>query len=315
MKKNSPSAVLFCVDTIVALLPLVAAAVWYYGARVLLTCTLAAVAALAAKGAVCLLRRVRPSGSDLYCVSGALAIALFCPAAAPYWLPALGAVIMVALREAGLAALGRDTFCAAAAALCILFLINGGATSYYTLPGDRLPFFGEITAERGSSILQSLEYSRLPEASPLELLLGRFAGPMGTTVLAVLIICAVYLFIRRPRSLMTALPYTATLALCGLMFVRAGSPLDSATFEVAGGSALFCVMFVAAQPGSMPSNGAARILSGVAMGLITALLRQLGLCESSCLYALLLCSLFAEPAERVGRALSERFARRRSEVL
>jgi electron transport complex protein RnfD len=305
VKNNNRSALFFCVDTLVALLPLTFVAAWYYGARVLLTCAISVMAALAVKAAVWLIKGARPTGGDLYCVCGALAIALFCPAAAPYWLPALGAALMVVLREAGLAALKRDCFCAAAAALCALFLINGGAMSHYTPPGDRLPFFGSITAAREPSILQLLEAGRLPESDPLTLLLGRYAGPMGTTVLAVLLLCAGYLFIRRPRSLLTALPYMATLAACSLIFVRAGSPLDSALYETVGGSALFCVIFVAAQPGSVPSNGAARALLGVAMGLITALLRQLGLCESGCLYALLLSSIFAEPAERLGRRLTE----------
>lgn len=299
-KKRSMSAMMFCIDTVVAMLPLILVAIYYYGARVIMMCLASVVAALMVKLIFCYVRRRNMCAADLYCVSAALSIALFCPASAPYWLPMFGAALTVAVRELSVKFIGRDAFCSAAFALAVMFLAFGSKMSYYTAPGGGgIGLFSVNAPERSASILQAVEWGRIPAVNGLEMLLGRYGGPIGTTVLSVLIMCAAYIAIRRPRTLYSLLPYMAVLALFGVIFVRVGSSrVMSAMYETLGGSTVFCAAFVAAQPGTMPSTAVGRALSGVTMGILTMIMRYIGLCDSSCVYALLLVSLFADWFDR-----------------
>ncbi|MEG0615198.1 MAG: RnfABCDGE type electron transport complex subunit D, partial [Oscillospiraceae bacterium] len=125
--------------------------------------------------------------------------------------------------------------------------------------------------------------------SDIDIILGRYIGPMGTTHIIVLIVSAVVLMFRRSISALTFCSGLTTIAVLTYIFPKFGtSPISSVYYECISGMTIFGLIFLACDYFTMPKTRSSRFLYGVIIGVITVVFRHIGTVENPIVFAVLL---------------------------
>ncbi len=265
-------------DMLIALAPLVGMAFYYFGTRALLQigCAMACCWVL---DQLC----VRLSGRtvnflDFSPLVTGIILALLLPAAAPYWLVAVGAVFAIVVKQA-FGGLGNNLFNPAASALAFLLICFPAQTTAYTQPFARLELW---TNEVSAPILENpavvLHYGGIPTLTPMDLLLGNFPGPMGATNLMVLFACMLFLAVRKALNFRIPLSFTVAAALFAWCFPRFEgiSRVDSLVYEILASTVLFVGFFMASDPVTAPRTNMGKYIYGFGCGILVMLFQYYG---------------------------------------
>lgn len=138
-----------------------------------------------------------------------------------------------------------------------------------------------------------------PTIDTVDLVLGNYAGPMGTTVLLVILACALYLIHRRRMGLVAPLCFIFACAFMAFFFPRLGDlafaapwehlleRLQVVKYELCTGGVLFAAVFLINDPVTLPKSNASRAVYGLVLGVATMLFRYYGTYETGVCFALL----------------------------
>lgn len=165
IKPASVSAIMFKV--LVALLPGVAAYVWFFGAGILVQIALASVTALAAEAAM-LAMRGKPLGlflKDGSALVTAWLIALTFPSIAPWWLIVLGALVAIVVAKHLYGGLGQNPFNPAMVAFCVMIVAYPQLMSQWPAAG-----FTDFAAEFQAIFGADRHLDAVVMATPLDAL-------------------------------------------------------------------------------------------------------------------------------------------------
>lgn len=252
--------------------------VYYNGPRALLLTLLSVLMAMAYDALACLLLRdrIRFSADSIL---QAILLTLLCPSTAHLMLPAVGVAVMMTvkylLRQFLPGRLHLSPVCVGWTMLALCFPDD---LFSYAVPGaEHWPTLGlTVTTDRVSSAAALLKMgAEAKEFSPVDLLLGNLAGPMGACGAVVLAAVLVFLCLRYHTPARSAAGAIAAVAICALLFPRVpDSRLLSVLFEVFSGSFLFCCAFLLFEPGSVPLSGSGQWCYGVVFGLLVVLSRR-----------------------------------------
>lgn len=170
----------------------------YYGWRPLAMAFVTVALCCLAEVAVCLVRR-RTIHSDPSLLVTGLVIALLMPVNAPFWMPAVAALFAVLVVRAPFGGTGCTPFNPAAAGVAFVTICWPERMFSYvnSTIGWVLPVFGDCTYMEVRSPAGVLKEGLKPDIVPLEMLWGRFVGPMGTTAMLVIGACGLFLVFRR----------------------------------------------------------------------------------------------------------------------
>src|SRR5690606_5096530 len=145
-----------------ALVPAAIAYTWFFGFGLLINFVIAAAAALATEAAILLLRRrpVRRSLHDCSALVTAALLAFALPPLLPWWIPALGGVVGIALAKQLYGGLGKNLFNPAMVAY-VLLLVSFPILMTQWLP----PRMGDLDY-RPLGFVDQLRYSVFVELPP-----------------------------------------------------------------------------------------------------------------------------------------------------
>lgn len=281
-------------DVLVALLPVVFIAVYYYGTRVLLLTLLSVISCIAFEY---LYRRILHRNNTLGDLSAAVTgVLLACnlPATAPWWFPVLGAFFAIVVVKQLFGGIGRNVFNPAVAAVAFLTVTWPGIMSVYSVPFSNFSWLMTPQNFRiGTTVQSQLKENLMPGQSYMEMLLGNRAGSLGTCAILVIVIAALYLLYRRIIHWQIPLAFVGTVALLAWIFPRSPSGrLDSVFYEITSGSLIFIAVFMATEPATSPVTSGGRLLYGALCGLITVFLRYYGNYPEGAIFAVLLMNPF-----------------------
>jgi len=275
---------------IIALLPCMAASVYFFGLRVLAM----VLVSYAAGGAVEVLFAIvrKDDINEGFLVTGLL-FPLVLPPSTPLWMVAVGVVFGVLVGKELFGGTGRNLFNPALVGRVFLALAYPRAmSSSWAIPGSGL--FGHVTqfsldAVSGATPLAAAKGGGLV---PLwDLFFGSVSGSVGETSAAAVLLGGVFLLLIGVGSWRTV---AATLGAFAVMTfaLHGGSPMMTLWHLLAGGI-LFGAFFMATDPVSSPLTKAGRWSYGIIIGVAAALIRNLTGYVEGVMFAILLGNVFA----------------------
>ena len=259
-------------DVLVALIPTLAMAVFFFGPRVLLLTAISIGSSVLFEYAYRRFTHQSDTIRDLSaCVTGAL-LAMSLPANAAYWVPVLGSAFGIIIVKQFYGGLGKNFMNPALAGRMLLATFPILMTNW-TQPMDWLPLWG-VDAVTSPTPLSYLHDGSLPPLSLGQMLLGQRGGCLGEVSAFMVLLGGCYLILRRVISPRIPLCYLGTMGVLALIFhPQTVDPLQWATAQLLSGGLLLGAFFLATDPTTSPVTPRGQMMFGVGCGLLTMLLR------------------------------------------
>ncbi|MFO7870107.1 MAG: RnfABCDGE type electron transport complex subunit D [Kiritimatiellia bacterium] len=293
-------------DVIIALLPVLAVSIYFFGRnalRLVTTCVLVSVAAefLCRKA-----MRRDPGIGDLSAVVTGLLLAFNLPPALPTWLAAVGAVFAIVVAKQLFGGLGYNPFNPALAGrVALLISVPGFMTvwSKWHIPGT-----DAVTAATPLGMAKEALQSGKPvpfdftSGMAFNFLVGDMNGCIGEVSAAAVILGGLYLLFRRCISWHIPVFYVGTVALFSWILYA----LDPAAnmppgFHVLAGGLMLGAVFMATDMVTSPVTGKGKIVFGVGCGVITMVIRRWGGYPEGVSFAILLMNSVVPLINRAAR--------------
>ena len=272
-------------DQTLLMLAVMVLSVYIYGFRSLAVCACSVLCCALTDMIGCFISKKEYSLKDLSNVTYGMAVALMLPASVEYYIVIIGAVLAITVKHIfG----GKDNYIFNPAAVAIAFLVICYPQQVLMYPAHnaQLAIFGVNDVPLLSSIESSfIKNGALPDLSVLDILMGSFSGPMGTTHILVLIVCGLCLLFRKSISFCATLGGVGSMAL--LSYLLTGSA-DAVVFRFISGFVLFGFIFLASDPQTLPDTGGGRLLYGISLGVIATIFRNNANIEGVFVFALLI---------------------------
>jgi electron transport complex protein RnfD len=326
-------------DVVLALLPALAAAVYFFGFRALLLTGISVLAAVVTE-ALCLRFMKKPvnivlDGSAV--VTGIL-LAYNVPPSVPWWLPIVGSAFAIAVAKQAFGGLGHNIVNPALLGRAFLMasfpvLMTAG----WWAPMEHGPSGDDTWDQSGIPTARLEESDVATGATPLNLLkqtydwdagaseadaaddggqarelrdraagarrllssretlislfLGRSGGCVGETSALMLLLGAVYLFLRKVLEPRLPLSYLGAVALFAWLFGGPGAFQGDPLFHLLSGGVVLGGFFMITDMVTTPVTRKGRIIFGIGAGLITMIIRRWGGYPEGCSYSILLMNL------------------------
>ena len=275
-------------DVLVALIPVLAMSIYFYGPRAL-TVTLVSVASCVGAEALFQLLVYRAlTVTDLSAaVSGAL-LAFCLPVSIPYWAVVVGGVFAMVVVKGLFGGLGKNFLNPALAGRAFLCTFPA-LMSTWAAPLEALSLTMTPDAVTSATPLAALGQGMLPEQSLRTLFLGQRAGALGEASAFMLIICGVYLMLRRVISPRIPLCYLGTVA--AIAFFTHPEGVDALTWtacHLLSGGLMLGAFFMATDYVTTPVTKGGQTLFAVGCGALTMLIRMFGSYPEGVCYAILI---------------------------
>lgn len=305
-------------QVLLALLPGIAALLWYFGAGVLIQILLASAAALGAE-ALALRLRQRPviaglrDGSALV-TAALLGIAL--PSLAPWWLAVSGGAFAMLVVKHPFGGLGNNLFNPAMAAYAMLLVSFPDALARWPAPLPLLPehlhWPGLLTAAQTVFAPGPVDIDAYTMATPLAafrdnrgLLVAQFqaaqplfaAGGLAAvgweTVNLGFLLGGLYLALRRVVDWRIPAAMLATLGLLASLNNDGGSSASQgpASLHLLSGATMLGAFFIVSDPATVAASRAGRLLCGALAGALVFIIRAWGGYPDGLAFAVLLMNL------------------------
>lgn len=275
-------------DVVIALLPLYAMAVYYYGTRALLLGAVGLVCCVATDALCMVVARRVPNIRDLSPAVTGLIIPLLMPASIRLEAVAVAALFGIAVSKHPFGGVGQNVFNPAVAGAAFATVCWPKAMFAYPVPFERLPAAVDDTVRLVSSPARALSLGGAPTTDLMDMLLGNVAGPMGTTNILVLLTCLLFLTVRKTVSLPMTLAFLGGASLIAAAVPRAMLPAAaSVQYELMSGMMLFGAIFLLNDPVTSPKRRLPKLLYGFLAGVVSMIFRHLGRYEESLLFAIL----------------------------
>ena len=288
-------------DMVFMMLPLLVMACYLYGARPAVLCITAVVTATVCDYLVAWLRGFQRDQTENSSVPAALVMTMLFPATVPYYIVATSTAVLVLVGKAAFGGWGSYPFHLSALGYCTAAASWPEQMLQYPVPYTDIDIFSTANATMADSTFHSLSVGGMPNVRMTNLLLGNYAGPMGTTAILVIIACAMYLWMRREIDLAIPAGFLLTCFFIALIFPRVGNVMETASlyeqfylryqsvkYELLTGAMLYAAVFLINDPSTRPRNRRGYFAYGVAVGLTTMAFRYFGSYDIAVCFAILL---------------------------
>lgn len=315
---------------LVALIPGIAAYVWFFGWGIVITILIAICAALAAEAVMLRIRRqpVMQYLTDGSAIVTAVLLALAIPPIAPWWITVLGVVFAIVVAKHLYGGLGYNPFNPAMVGYIMLLIsfpremtawVPVMAVSEYSLSfmeyaamifTGRLPAgitFDALTEATsldtlrthlglGSSVGEIRTQFGLDEETSRILgvipVFGAVAGKGWEWVSAGFLVGGLWLMFRKVITWHIPVAVLGSLAAVSLLFhLIDPDQYASPLFHLFGGAAILCAFFIATDPVSAATSNKGRLIYGAGIGILIYVIRAWGGYPDSVAFAVLLMNM------------------------
>jgi len=271
-------------DVLIALGPVLVAALLTFGPAALLPAILCTAAALAAEALFTAMRGRRAPLADCSAAVTGVILGLSLPATTPWYVAVIGSFAAIGFGKAVFGGLGYNLFNPAMVGRAFVMIAFPAAlgASAYVVPDSSVDV---LTAATPLTLLK-----QAGETTPLlSLFLGTTNGSLGETSAAACLIGGLYLCFRRSASWQIPAGVVASIAiLSGVGDLVGASPGWSVLHQLASGSLLFGAFFIATDPVSSPLTPKGKWIFGAGVGALVALIRSLSGYPEGVMFAVLL---------------------------
>lgn len=285
-------------DVLIALIPALIAAVILFGLRALVLTVISAAVCVVVELLYCLVTRRKSTVGDLSAVVTGVLLAFSLPASCPYWVLAVGDAFAIIVVKGFIGGLGQNVFNPALGGRALIMLFWPATITRYGTEAVDAFNFGAVDIVSSSTPLQTMARPALPEASLLDMFLGKIGGCIGEVCTLALLIGLVYLLVRRVISWRIPVAYMGTMAVLTLVFYKTDNALTWMLYSIMGGGAMLGAIFMATDYVTSPTLPSAQLVYGIGCGALTVLFRYFGLFPEGVTYAILIMNACAWALDR-----------------
>jgi Na+-transporting NADH:ubiquinone oxidoreductase subunit B len=308
---------------LLALVPCVLGAVYFFGWRCLCVVAVSALVGFVVE-LIFTRRRAEPVSEAVFVTT--TIFALIMPPTVPWHVLVIGVAFAVMFGKEVFGGFGRNIFNPAMAGRCFVYICFPVALTATWAPAARQPWgalnrwtsVSQTDAVTGATPMTYLKAGKLTlggasaaESIPHEvaegqsvsvkkgtflegLLFGRISGTMGVTSALLIVIGGIYLFVGRTASRTIILSLIIAYAVLNQVLHWFGiPPVPGAWVAVLGGGFLFGAFFMATDPISAPRTKAARIIYGVIIAACTTVIRNFSVFNGGLMFSILIGNMFA----------------------
>jgi len=288
---------------IVALVPCIAAAIYFFGWRVLTTIVVTYAVGLSIELAFAILRKEEIN--EGFFVTGLL-YPLILPPTLPMGMVAVGVAFGVLVGKELFGGTGRNLFNPALVGRCFLALAyptemsTGWVQPVLAFPGRLMQYITaadlklEAMADAVSKATPLAAAKQGSWAELSDLLWGNVSGCVGETSAVAAILGGVFLLVTRVGSWRTVAGcFAGFLPLAAILHWARPDAYGPVLWHVLAGGFLFGAFFMATDPVSSPVTRGGRWVYGVLIGAVTVLIRNLTGYMEGVMFAILLGNIFA----------------------
>ncbi|UCF36410.1 MAG: RnfABCDGE type electron transport complex subunit D [Acidobacteriota bacterium] len=284
-------------DVLLCTVPVILAACWYFGLGILLV---VGASVLGAVGTEWIFTRSGPSTlRDNSALLTGVLLGLVLPPSFPLWMAFLGGVASIGLGKLVFGGLGQNLFNPALVGRAFLQASFPTAITTWTAPSQGLlsvperifaiPLLqGATDAVSTATPLGLAKFSK-EFTDVLSLMIGKIGGSIGETVGLLLILCGIYMGIRRVFD--WRLPVSTVLsvaAFSGIFFLIDSEKYPNPLFMVFSGGLMFAAVFMVTDPVTTPTTPKGAWIFGIGVGFLVVLIRLFGGLPEGVMYAVLL---------------------------
>ena len=293
------SSVTLMGDMIIAMLPLLVMACYFYGYRPVSVTLIAVITCKLADLFGNLLSRRQLMFTDLSPIVTGLMIAMLLPASIPFYIPAAASLFAILVVKQPFGGTGNNLFNPAAAGFAFAAACWPNDVFHYPQPLERLEAAAEVSVRLMEGSAYTLKLGGVPSIEWQELVLGNYAGPMGATHILVMMTCLIYLLVRKTVDWRLPAGFLFSAAFIAFFFARIPtSPINSVCFELFSGSVMFIAVYMVGDPVTAPKTRTGRLIYGLFAGALTMILRYHGGFEQGGMFALLMLNAFSYTIDR-----------------
>jgi electron transport complex protein RnfD len=282
-------------SVVASLIPVVAAAVYYFGPSAILVVTAATLGAVLTEWAFGP-RRSLTDGSGA--VTGLL-LGLILPAGVPLWIAFIGGAFGIGFGKLVFGGLGQNVFNPALLGRAFLQAAFPAAMTTWpalterwsALRGDNLalPFMSpSVDTITGATPLGLFKFERISTEIP-KLMIGDISGSVGETAGILILICGGYLAARNYLNWRIPASIFLTVGLfSGLLYLIDPGRFASPLFELFSGGLMLGAMYMATDMVTSPVTNIGAWIFGIGIGVLTVVIRTWGGLPEGVMYAILL---------------------------
>jgi electron transport complex protein RnfD len=301
-------------QVLLALLPGIACAAWFFGWGILINILLAGSAALAAEAGMLALRR-RPVADTLLDGSALLTgvlLALALPPLTPWWIPVIGSLFAIVIAKQLYGGLGYNPFNPAMIGYVVLLISFPLELTLWSAPGQSLPLADTLALVFSGTTPAGLPLDAITSATPMDTiktrlglsetlseirtgpLFGSFAGAGWEWINLAFLLGGLWLLKLRVIQWHIPAGMLGGLAVSALLFYAINPDFySSPLFHLFSGAAMLGAFFIATDPISASTTPRGRLYYGAGIGLLTYVIRTWGGYPDGVAFAVLLMNMAA----------------------
>lgn len=290
---------------VIALLPALAATIWFFGWAALLITAVSVISCVIFEFVIAkYILKKEPTINDGSAAVTGLLLAFCLPVNLPVWIVIIGALVAIGVAKMTFGGLGNNPFNPALVGRVFLFLSFPVQMTTWPLPKGFAT--GYADAETGATILSILNEnydkgnvdtlintpgSELPGYS--HLFWGNMGGSLGEIAAFALLLGLAYMLIRKIITWHIPVSILGTVALFTtiLWLANPSSNVDP-LYHLLSGGLLLGAIFMATDYATSPMSGRGMIIYGIGIGVLTVLIRRFGAYPEGVQFAILIMNAF-----------------------
>ena len=230
---------------------------------------------------------------DLSAVVTGLILALNLPVTLPYWMAMVGSAFAIIIVKMIFGGLGQNFMNPALGARCFLVLSFAGPMNKF-FPAD----VSKVDAVTSATPLTQIKTTGATSTSLFDMFIGRHSGTLGETSICALLIGAIFLLVMKIIDLRIPLTYIVSFAIFMMLFKQT-TDMTYMAEQICGGGLVFGAFFMATDYSTSPITKNGKIVYGICLGLLTALLRVFGSSAEGVSFAIIICNLLVPIIEKI----------------
>ncbi len=272
-----------------------------YGIRVILIGVIALATAFVTDSIIALIYKKK--GKEVidyflnsYSYVTALIFALIIPASTPYFAVVVSIIFGIVIAKVVFGGFGYNI--ANPAGVSRIFAVTAFSLGTVSVTGLVADYASGATVTSNMNWITGLIPGGFTE---LDLFLGNYIGSIGETCTLLLIICGIYLAIRKVIDARLTISYLATIYIIALalaLIMQVDYPLSYANTHLFTGGVMFGAVFMITDPVTTPTSPLGKIIFGICAAALTMVIRLCGALPEGVIFSIVIMNLFTPTIDK-----------------
>lgn len=283
---------------IIALLPALLTSFWFFGIGSVIVCAVSVIACILFEWAISkyILGVQRCTVCDGSAALTGLLLGMNLPSNFPIWMIVVGALVAIGVGKMTFGGLGQNPFNPALVGRCFLLVSFPTAMTSWPKPGQLMAYADAETGATPLSLMQRAikgqdVLDQLP--SSIDLFLGNNAGTIGEVCALALLIGFAYMLWKKIITWHIPVSILATVfVIAGLLWLCDDTRYANPFQVIFSGGLMLGAIFMATDYVTSPMCHKGQIIYGVAIGVLTIVIRNWGAYPEGMSFAILIMNAF-----------------------